>query len=69
MSTTTIGVQEIHCASCENRIRTALSRLPGVLTVDPRHETNEVRIQFDAAQVSDEHLRAKLSELGFDPVP
>jgi len=66
--TTTIRVNEIHCTSCENTIRTALSRLPGVASVDPKQETNEVRIQFNPVQVGDEQLRAKLSEIGYEPV-
>ncbi|MGH2449648.1 MAG: heavy-metal-associated domain-containing protein, partial [Chloroflexota bacterium] len=30
MADATIAVKEIHCASCENTIRVALSRLDGV---------------------------------------
>jgi len=68
MSTTTIPVNEIHCASCETTIRTALSRLPGVVAVDPEQDSNEVRIQFNPRQVSEDQLRAKLSEVGYEPV-
>lgn len=68
MTTTTFKVNEIHCASCENTIRTALSRLPGVSLVVPSAETNEVKVSFDATKVSEDELRARLGEVGFEPV-
>ena len=68
MITRTFQVSEIHCASCENTIRTALSRLPGVALVVPSAERNDVKVSFDDAQVAEEELRATLEEVGFEPV-
>ncbi len=68
MITTTLKVNEIHCASCENTIRTALSRLPGVAVVLPSAERNDVKVSFDDSQVAEEQLRTALVEVGFEPV-
>ncbi len=68
MITRTFRVSEIHCASCENTIRTALSRLPGVALVVPSAERNDVKVSFDDTQLAEERVRATLEEVGFEPV-
>lgn len=68
MVTRTFKVNQIHCASCENTIRTALSRLPGVALVAPSAERSDVKVSFDDAKVGEEELRAALEEAGFEPV-
>ena len=68
MITRTFKVNEIHCANCENTIRTALSRLPGVAVVVPSAERNDVKVSFDDTKVAEEQLRAALGEAGFEPV-
>jgi copper chaperone CopZ len=66
--TRTFRVADIHCASCENTIQTALSRLPGVSVVVPSATTKEVKVSFDDTKVTEEQLRARLEEVGFEPV-
>ena len=68
MLTRTFKVAEIHCAGCENTIRTALSGLPGVTLVLPSAERNDVKVSFDETQVTEEDLRARLGEAGYAPV-
>lgn len=68
MVTRTFKVDEIHCASCENTIRTALSRLPGVAVVIPSTEHNDVKVSFDDTKVAEDQLRAALGDAGFEPV-
>lgn len=68
MASTTIAVKEIHCASCENTIRMALSRLDGVRAVKPDAASNEVRVSYDEAKVDEAGLRRALAEVGYDPV-
>lgn len=67
MTTTSIAVAQIHCGGCENTIRTALSRLNGVHTVQPSQRTNQVRVSYDGAVIGEADLRDTLSELGFEP--
>ena len=68
MVTRTFKVNQIHCANCQNTIRTALSRLPGVALVAPSAERSDVKVSFDDAKVGEEQLRAALEEAGFEPV-
>ena len=68
MITRTFQVAEIHCANCENTIRTALSRLPGVSVVVPSSATNDVKVSFDDSKATEADLRARLEEVGFAPV-
>ncbi len=67
MITRTFKVNEIHCASCENTIRTALSRLPGVAVVVASAERNDVKVSFDATLVAEDQLRVALGDAGFEP--
>jgi copper chaperone CopZ len=69
MATRTFKVEDIHCASCENTIRAALSRLPGVAVVVPSAERNDVKVSFDDTKVAEEQLRAVLGDVGFEPLP
>jgi copper chaperone len=68
MVTTTFKVAEIHCAGCENTIRGALSGVPGVSLVVPSSESNDVKVSFDDAKVTEAELRARLTEAGYEPV-
>jgi copper chaperone CopZ len=67
--TRTFKVDDIHCASCENTIRSALSRLPGVAVVLPSAERNDVRVSFDDTKVAEDQLRTALGDVGFEPAP
>ena len=64
-----IGTQPIHCAGCEERIRNALQRLPGVHTVLASSHSQQVAVTFEPAQVSPEQIRAKLEQLGYQVTP
>lgn len=67
-TSTTITVAEIHCESCERTISTVLSQLDGVLRVTPSATTNQVRVTYDEAAVTEANLRSTLADLGYDPV-
>ncbi len=67
MITRTFQVSEIHCANCENTIRTALSRLPGVAVVVPSAERSDVKVSFDDTKIAEDQLRVALTEAGFEP--
>ncbi len=60
------GAEAIHCENCEQRITTALRRLLGVEDVRASHETQQVVVTFDPAQVDTEVIRTKLAQTGFE---
>ncbi len=60
------GEPTIHCAGCEQRIGTALRRLPGIVQVQASAQTQQVQVHVDPAQVSREQVQAKLGQLGYE---
>ncbi len=66
--TRTFKVAEIHCDGCENTIRTALSRVPGVIGVVASADAGDVKVSFDDTQLGEDDVRARLSDIGFEPV-
>jgi copper chaperone CopZ len=62
MASTVLRVPDISCEHCERAITGALSPLAGVETVSVDIPAREVRVAFDAAQVSVAQLREVLAE-------
>jgi len=62
---TVTGEQKIHCAGCEERIGSALRRLPGITDVQASAENQKVVVTFDPGKVSADQVRAKLERLGY----
>lgn len=58
---------DMHCAGCENAVRTALTRTIGVIRADADHRRNEVHLQFDPERVSEDQLRERVRDAGFEP--
>jgi len=57
----------MHCGGCENAVRTILRMTDGVLRAEADHRQSKVRVQFDPARVTEEQLRLKLADSGFEP--
>lgn len=55
----------IHCAGCENRIQTVLSRVPGVRAAKADHRTQKVAVTIDAEKTSVEEVLERLERIGF----
>lgn len=68
MAEATVALREIHCASCEHVITTALSRLPGVRNVSPSSATDEVKSATTRRRSPRSTCGARLAEIGYDPV-
>ncbi len=60
------GEQQIRCAGCEQRIRNALRRLPGIHKVEASAQAQRVSLTLDPAQVSPEQVQQKLKQLGYE---
>lgn len=68
MTTETTFTVGMHCGGCENAVRTILRMTDGVLRAEADHRQSEVRVQFDPDRVTEEQLRLKLADSGFEPV-
>lgn len=58
-------VSGMSCSGCEERIGTALRRLDGVTRSSADHESGQVRVAGDPAQMSATAIRARIEEMGY----
>jgi copper chaperone CopZ len=59
------GEEKMHCAGCEQRVSSALRRLPGVQEVRASAATQHVLVTLDPSQVGAEQVQARLEQLGY----
>lgn len=52
---------EMHCRSCEQRIRRAVAALDGVSSVDADLKRQRVIVKFDAGRVEESEVRATVA--------
>jgi copper chaperone len=62
MATTVLNVPDISCEHCERTITNALTPVEGVRSVQVDIPTRQVRVEYDAAQVSVEQMKDVLQE-------
>ncbi|MBV8716581.1 MAG: heavy-metal-associated domain-containing protein [Chloroflexi bacterium] len=62
MATTILNVPDISCEHCERTITNALAPVGGVQTVNVDIPARQVRVEFDAAQVSVDQMKDILQE-------
>ena len=59
------GEEKMHCAGCEQRVRNAVRRLPGVQDVRADAATQQIGVTIDPALLDPEQVRAKLEQIGY----
>ena len=62
MSNVILNVPDISCEHCERTIKNALAPLGGVHNVNVDIPGKQVRVEYDAAQVSVERMKDVLQE-------
>jgi copper chaperone CopZ len=63
--TQTLHVNGMTCGGCENAVKRAVAKLPGVVSVDASHATKMVTVDFDATQTQLDTIKAKIAMLGY----
>ena len=66
---TVTGEDKLHCASCEQRVRNALRRVPGVQDAWASALSQRVVVTIDPAQLNPEQVQAKLEQIGYEVTP
>lgn len=66
MKTVTYQVPNINCNHCVHTVKTELSELKGVLSVDANAETKNVVITFDEPATEDQIIET-LKEINYPP--
>ena len=64
MERKTFNIPNISCGHCVNAIKSELSEMPGVASVDGRPEAKQVSVAWDAPATEDS-IRAKLDEINY----
>jgi copper chaperone CopZ len=61
----TLRVTGMTCGGCENAVKRAVGRLPGVAEVSASHQEQRVAVSYDPAQATPETIAAKINGLGY----
>lgn len=60
-----IPIAGMHCASCAQRIESALKKLHGVSSVSVNLATEKATVEFDEAHVSENEIYNSIEQLGY----
>ncbi len=63
--TETLHVTGMTCGGCENAVKRAVGKLPGVTAVEASHKDERVTVTFDEGQADLEAVKAKITGLGY----
>ena len=66
METTTIKVSGMSCGGCVKSVTGVLTALDGVVKAEVSLEQKQAVIEFDAAKVTRDQLKAVVEDAGFD---
>jgi copper chaperone len=64
MSTVTFSIPTISCDHCVHTIKTEVSEMPGVSSVDATADGKQATVSFDTP-ASEEKIRALLAEINY----
>ena len=63
--TLTLRVTGMTCGGCENAVRRAVTKLPGVAEVNASHQQQLVKVDFDEAQTTADAIKGRITALGY----
>lgn len=66
METTTIKVDGMSCGGCVKSVTGVLTALDGVAKAEVSLEQKQAVVEFDAAKVTRDQLKAVVEDAGFD---
>jgi copper chaperone CopZ len=63
--TLTLHVTGMTCGGCENAVKRAVGKLPGVTEVSASHQEQRVTVTYDEARTGPDALKARIETLGY----
>ena len=63
--TTIIEISGMHCASCVNKIETALKAVPGVISASVNFASSKANVDFDPNLVGESSLEEAITKTGY----
>ncbi len=64
-----LRVNGMSCRACERRIEKALVQVEGVLRSAADHRAGQVRVVFDPARASQQSVRSRIEQAGYEVLP
>jgi len=69
MKTATLSIPGMNCDLCPLTIKKAISRVPGVLSVEASYETKQAVVTFDDSKTTVEALTKATAKAGYPSTP
>jgi copper ion binding protein len=66
VTSVTLHVEGMSCASCKAAVKTAIARLPGVTDAKVDLEKKSATVEYDASKVSPQKMVDAVNQLGFE---
>ncbi len=62
-------VPDMHCANCVMRLESLEDELPGIYRIEASYHKQQMLVEFDETQVSEEQILAAARQKGYTPQP
>ena len=62
----TLNVEGMTCDGCENAIKAGVESLDGIVEVESSHEEGWTKVKYDKALCSEEDIKAKITDTGYE---
>jgi copper chaperone CopZ len=63
----TIKIKGMHCVSCENRVKEAISNIHGVKDTKIDYTTEKATIDFDQTKTDIKNIMRVIKNVGYEP--
>lgn len=64
----TFNVPDMHCSSCSMKLESIEDDLPGIKEINASYHKQQMVVEFDETQVSDEQIIAAAKKKGYQAV-
>ncbi|MEK7253602.1 MAG: mercuric transport protein MerTP, partial [Bacteroidota bacterium] len=65
VQTATFDISGMTCTSCEEHVKHAVNKLPGIVELTASHEKGDAVVKFDRTKSSVEEIKAAIDETGY----
>ena len=65
----TFSIPDMHCSSCSMKLESIEDDLPGIKEINASYHKQQMIVEFDETQVSDEQIIAAAKRKGYQALP
>ena len=65
----TYSVPDMHCSNCSMKLEGIEDDLPGILEINASYHRQQMVVEFDESQVSEEQILAAVKKKGYQALP